>query len=962
MAKIKLRRDTAANWVSIDPILSLGEPGYDTTNNKIKIGNGTSTWTVLSYLTDVAGGSTITNVSELINDAGYITTATFANFDVDIIPDTDNVRSLGSPSRQWKDIWVSTGSIYIGNIKLTNSAGKLEVTTVINPGTEEEAPDPADSDAASSIVGLPTITVAASTGTTYKGLQVSYGVVHSNSDNTELNVNKIVIHKPAVTTTTIDPTSSQDDFAVTGLGDSDVLAMFVLYGAVNGPKALSTLTTFAEAAIDNVMLDGGVEGDYNTVEQMKTAFYTNYSTLAAAAGGLDQDFTFFTGSVPTTTGTTTVLEGSGAVFEIGDNGLGAYTPAGIQSNGTNYLPGHKILVLGTALGGATPDNDCIITVDSISEGGLIFQWSVSGVAAGTESAVYGPVTGTNYQTGSGLTVGSINSNNFSVNVTNGGSNYVANDRVTLPGSDLQNGTSPANDIVIRIVTVDGGGAATDWFLLSGTVPQGTWPSNNISDGGNDQYDGANYINSSLANQISYNGGEIVADGTTEFGTGSSYTFVYNVGIFGLLVTGNQSTSIGTSGNSGADGSSTTEAGNLYGPNTAAQTFDNALTHINLIGDPYAGAIVSFTRPDNSNETIDILIPDDGLGAGVAIARDSGGNGIFNPYREGSWDDTLSPGGTLWNTDGWADFSDVESRTYAPLYEAFGSGGLGNKIVGAECVMYLPDNGKYYAVKFSAWTQGGNGGGFAYTRRELDLTSLTEGIRFADGTRLKSAEGLGRVKLESPGSRRIEEAYGYKTVALSQVVTINLTTVASRAVTNEQLIWIDSTTTTIDDIISIPANYGNAYGFEFSLDNSTWYEWTQSTSFSGNERGYSIATTVTYLQDDTIYFRYKTGGEPVVWWDKADLPGGSSNFRGAVIDYHAFTGDGTIIGTIHIVDDDGEENITHTEVSSGGTDLENDDLWLVQNEGTISYRRIDGQSATLKVQWTSKVFYGSELYD
>jgi hypothetical protein len=114
--------------------------------------------------------------------------------------------------------------------------------------------------------------------------------------------------------------------------------------------------------------------------------------------------------------------------------------------------------------------------------------------------------------------------------------------------------------------------------------------------------------------------------------------------------------------------------------------------------------------------------------------------------------------------------------------------------------------------------------------------------------------------------------------------------------------------------------------------------------------------------NTVYFRIISGGEPVVWWDKNNLPGGSTNFRGAVIDYHAFTGEGTFIGTIHIVDDDGEENITHTEVSSGDTDSENDDLWFVQSEGKISYRRMDGESKTLKIQWSAKVFYGSEIYD
>lgn len=56
--RIRLRRDTATNWTSSNPTLSLGEPGYDTTNNKLKIGDGTSTWSQLSYLTDNTGLNT----------------------------------------------------------------------------------------------------------------------------------------------------------------------------------------------------------------------------------------------------------------------------------------------------------------------------------------------------------------------------------------------------------------------------------------------------------------------------------------------------------------------------------------------------------------------------------------------------------------------------------------------------------------------------------------------------------------------------------------------------------------------------------------------------------------------------------------------------------------------------------------------------------------------------------------
>lgn len=57
MAKIKLRRDTSQNWNNIDPTLASGEPGYDTTNNKLKIGDGTTAWSELNYLTDELGST-----------------------------------------------------------------------------------------------------------------------------------------------------------------------------------------------------------------------------------------------------------------------------------------------------------------------------------------------------------------------------------------------------------------------------------------------------------------------------------------------------------------------------------------------------------------------------------------------------------------------------------------------------------------------------------------------------------------------------------------------------------------------------------------------------------------------------------------------------------------------------------------------------------------------------------------
>jgi len=52
---IKLRRDTAANWTSVDPVLAAGEAGFESDNNRIKIGDGTSTWSQLSYASGGGG-------------------------------------------------------------------------------------------------------------------------------------------------------------------------------------------------------------------------------------------------------------------------------------------------------------------------------------------------------------------------------------------------------------------------------------------------------------------------------------------------------------------------------------------------------------------------------------------------------------------------------------------------------------------------------------------------------------------------------------------------------------------------------------------------------------------------------------------------------------------------------------------------------------------------------------------
>lgn len=108
--KILFRRDLAATWTSVDPVLSAGEIGLESDTDKIKLGDGTSSWTELDYFYGslentsyvqslVAGtGLTITGNSgsgstpTVAIGQSVATTAspTFAQVTVNNLPTTDN--------------------------------------------------------------------------------------------------------------------------------------------------------------------------------------------------------------------------------------------------------------------------------------------------------------------------------------------------------------------------------------------------------------------------------------------------------------------------------------------------------------------------------------------------------------------------------------------------------------------------------------------------------------------------------------------------------------------------------------------------------------------------------------------------------------------------------------------------------------------------------------------------------
>lgn len=69
---ITLRKGTAAQWTTANPVLGSGEPGYETDTDRLKIGNGSSLWASLPYWDDKSAPAVHTHTASQISDSTAI--------------------------------------------------------------------------------------------------------------------------------------------------------------------------------------------------------------------------------------------------------------------------------------------------------------------------------------------------------------------------------------------------------------------------------------------------------------------------------------------------------------------------------------------------------------------------------------------------------------------------------------------------------------------------------------------------------------------------------------------------------------------------------------------------------------------------------------------------------------------------------------------------------------------------
>ena len=105
--RIQLRRDTFSNWIVNNPILAEGELGIELLSNKIKIGDGTTSWDSLDYINnEKIVNDTLLGVINGVNNIFTINNS--------IIPDTEELFVNGIKLLKPNDYVISGVTITLG--------------------------------------------------------------------------------------------------------------------------------------------------------------------------------------------------------------------------------------------------------------------------------------------------------------------------------------------------------------------------------------------------------------------------------------------------------------------------------------------------------------------------------------------------------------------------------------------------------------------------------------------------------------------------------------------------------------------------------------------------------------------------------------------------------------------------------------------------------------------------------
>jgi hypothetical protein len=334
-------------------------------------------------------------------------------------------------------------------------------------------------------------------------------------------------------------------------------------GSVTTNVLLNTLTTDTQISLTNLTgIQTGMALDVGGTASTINTIVGNELSLSNQLG------TAYKGSNHTNnavTGTLVAPAGVGAQFDV-TRSAGVYTL--VQTPGASpapydYQQGDRLKILGTALGGTTPDNDVDILITATGTGNDIDSFTFAGtsILGGATYNNVGQTSTTGVGVGFEINVTRTGgTGTYSISLVAAGTGYIVTEQVTFAGTSF-GGASPANDIVLEIDSVTGTGDVLT-FSTVGTP---------VGDSGDQTYSGT------------------AADNVAHLGSGAEFNITRTTGTYSVTINqtgtfyqeGNIITVLGTT----LDGATTANDATII---VTGITGGGAIDTISISGVGYAG--------------------------------------------------------------------------------------------------------------------------------------------------------------------------------------------------------------------------------------------------------------------------------------------------------------------------------------------------------------------------------------
>jgi hypothetical protein len=316
--RIQVRRGTASQWTSVNPILAAGEMGVESDTNLFKFGNGSSTWTALAYAnnSDVAIGEISQDAINTALSMGAGLTKTYndgantitINVDSTVVALKSYVDSAISASATAIENTADTTYLLAADLGQSNGVASLNGSGKV-PANQLDITETVQDNIASAIIAGAGVTKtyddAANTITVSTNISNGNGITLSNGTGTEkiLSLSSAINPTTSVTSPLVTATSLVAG-TIESSGNGQVGGNLTVSGnlTVNGT---STTVNSTNVSYDDPMIYLGDGNQSNTLDLGVVAAFNNgtYQHAGLVRDASDGLWKLFSG-VTTEPGTT----------------------------------------------------------------------------------------------------------------------------------------------------------------------------------------------------------------------------------------------------------------------------------------------------------------------------------------------------------------------------------------------------------------------------------------------------------------------------------------------------------------------------------------------------------------------------------------------------------------------------------------------------------------------------------